>query len=307
MLRSSSHLVSPSESTFGYSALEEEILRFHCAFTAFWDGRISLLLREQRMKHLGERHGEPVVPSALVQPQTLLQAAEGSNAAGAEAATAVGGDTGAAAPTDAESGGGEGGDADASSGANDSSTAGASTATSSAAPASEASRQLAALSTLLDAVHLDEAYQRLWFDFRHITDELVFYGMCAQSSLGQSQVVAPLANLCYKMLFRHEIFETFCGPTGAMSGHGHHMTGAASGVSGGANVVQPRQQRRMLNLAVEARAQLPPLLLKWVKQLSYFLMHFPDVEGGIAPLRRLHRALRAASRLKDKEAAGAGA
>jgi hypothetical protein len=31
---------------------------------------------------------------------------------------------------------------------------------------------------------------------------------------------------------------------------------------------QPRQQRQLLHLALEARAQLPPKLLLWVKQLS---------------------------------------
>ena len=44
----------------------------------------------------------------------------------------------------------------------------------------EASRQHAALLALLDEVGGDEAYERLWFNFRHITDELVFYGMGAQ-------------------------------------------------------------------------------------------------------------------------------
>ena len=81
------------------------------------------------------------------------------------------------------------------------------------------------------------------------------------------------------MLFRHEIFETFGGSSSS--------TGPGAGEGG----AQPRQQRRMLNLAVEARAQLPPKLLLWVKQLSYFLMHFPDVKGGIAPLRNLHDRL----------------
>ena len=140
---------------------------------------------------------------------------------------------------------------------------------------SEAARQLGALIAMLDAAQADDSYQKLWFDFRHITDELVFFGMSAQST----QLVSPLANLCYKMLFRHEIFETFSGSSSA--------TGPGAGEGG----AQPRQQRRMLNLATEARAQLPPKLVLWVKQLSYFLMHFPDVKGGIAPLRNLHDRL----------------
>ena len=36
---------------------------------------------------------------------------------------------------------------------------------------------------------------------------------------------------------------------------------------------------------------MPPTLMKWVQQLSYFLMHFPDVYGGIEPLRRLEKLL----------------
>ena len=121
----------------------------------------------------------------------------------------------------------------------------------------------------------DEAYQKLWFDFRHITDELVFYGMCAQSA----HLITPLANLCYKMLFRHEAFETFTV---------NHRDASANALSG---AIQPRQQRRLLALGPEARYQLPSKLMQWAKQLSYFLMHFPDVEGGIAPLRRIQRSL----------------
>ena len=134
-------------------------------------------------------------------------------------------------------------------------------------PVSDAARQLAALLSLLEEADREPAYQKLWLDFRHITDELVFHGMRAQSP----QLITPLANLCYKMLFRHEVFETFTGGGGGS---------------------QPRQHRRLLPLGAELRAQLPPKLVLWVKQLSYFLMHFPDVEEGIAPLRRLARTLR---------------
>jgi hypothetical protein len=140
----------------------------------------------------------------------------------------------------------------------------------------EAARQHAALLVMLEEVQLNPAYQKLWFDFRHITDELVFYGMGAQSP----QLIAPHSNLFYKLLFRHEIFETFAGA----------RDGATPGGS------QPKQQRRLLPLGVELRAPLPPKLVLWVRQLSYFLMHFPDVEGGISPLRRLHRALLARRR-----------
>ena len=103
-----------------------------------------------------------------------------------------------------------------------------------------------------------DAYSRLWFDFRHMTDELVFYGMKAQTS----HFVSPLANLLYRILFAHDVFESF---------------GAA----------QHRSKRRLPH--AEPRVQLLP----WVKQLTYFLMHFPDVKhGGIETLRRLERSLR---------------
>lgn len=48
------------------------------------------------------------------------------------------------------------------------------------ATTSDAARQQLALYTLFDEAHADPAFQKLWFDFRHITDELVFYGMNAQ-------------------------------------------------------------------------------------------------------------------------------
>ena len=36
---------------------------------------------------------------------------------------------------------------------------------------------------------------------------------------------------------------------------------------------------------------MPPRLVPWAKQLTYFLMHFPDAEQGFGHLRRLHRTL----------------
>ena len=39
------------------------------------------------------------------------------------------------------------------------------------------------------------------------------------------------------------------------------------------------------------RAPCARELLPWVKQLSYFLNHFPDDHGGIEPLRQLERSL----------------
>ena len=67
------------------------------------------------------------------------------------------------------------------------------------------SRARAALHAKWGEVVSDRTYRQLWFDFRHITDELVFYGMKAQTS----HFVSPLANLFYKMLFHHEAFAMF--------------------------------------------------------------------------------------------------
>ena len=174
---------APSESTFGYSALEEEILAFHSAFTALMNSTTARLL------HRAAADDEPIDVRSLRQYNGLL----------------------------AE----------------------------------------------LDGLAADERYKKLWFDFRHITDELVFYGMRAQTS----HLVSPLANLCYKMLYRHDIFDSFLERS------------------------ERQQHRRLFFFGGEARP-LPPHLLLWVKQLSYFLMHFPDVYGGIEPLRRLEKALK---------------
>ena len=126
-------------------------------------------------------------------------------------------------------------------------------------------------------LHLDETYASLWFDFRHITDELVFYGIKPQTQ----RFVSPLANLCYRVLFQHEVFEVFSSrgaAAEAASQHGSRRWRAAAFQRGGDEAPQ--------------RQSFPPELALWVKQLSYFLMHFPDVhQSGINPLRRLQRQL----------------
>ena len=104
------------------------------------------------------------------------------------------------------------------------------------------------------------------------------YGMCRAHVLGvhapppfrggvqaqTSHFVSPLANLAYKMLFCSEAFKVL-------------WWGGSSRdevVPGG-----------------RPRAPCARELLPWVKQLSYFLNHFPDDHGGIEPLRRLERSL----------------
>ena len=276
---------TPSESTLGYSALEEDILRFQCAFSAFWDRQLGAVLG-------AALHAARARPLTLTTTLTPPAAADGTVFEGVAAAAAatphlvgevtfgVGGDGAAATAKAADAALGAGaGSVDASAIAadgDDGEAAGSSRDATRTATQMEAARQHAALLVMLEEVQLNPAYQKLWFDFRHITDELVFYGMGAQSP----QLIAPHSNLFYKLLFRHEIFETFAGA----------RDGATPGGS------QPKQQRRLLPLGVELRAPLPPKLVLWVRQLSYFLMHFPDVEGGISPLRRLHRALLARRR-----------
>jgi hypothetical protein len=121
-----------------------------------------------------------------------------------------------------------------------------------------------ALRAAVEAGSQGEAYGRLWASFRHITDELVYYGTKAQTT----HFVSPLASLCYKVLFRHEVFDAF-------------RSAAA------------RQHRRLPLLAAGEAKPFPPAHHGWFKQLSYFLMHFPDAEAhsGMEPLRKLERAL----------------
>ena len=94
-----------------------------------------------------------------------------------------------------------------------------------------------------------------------------WYAHGSSSSRVQAQTshfVSPLANLAYKMLFCSEAFEVL-------------WWGGSSrdeAVPGG-----------------RPRAPCARELLPWVKQLSYFLNHFPDDHGGIEPLRRLERSL----------------
>lgn len=93
-----------------------------------------------------------------------------------------------------------------------------------------------------------------------------------------SRFVSPLANLCYKMLFRHRLFDLFCGPL-----HRSNRRGASS---------------------ASDHKVLPAVLVPWIKQLSYFLIHFPDVHSGIEPLRRLERSLLRHTRTVDGSAPG---
>jgi hypothetical protein len=312
---------SPSESAslLGYSALEEEITRFHCDFTSLFDPRITAMLAELKQRerdasqhasqHGGDRFKAMVWQAAPGATATAGGAGSGCTAAGGAATATTHSDAGAGAISEepaveqlfggasTHSGelpdlssaalapaalGGVGGaagvgaaEAEGSGGGDAAGGGDAGSARKEDDATTESSRQLAALLNLLDEASLTDDYQRLWFNFRHITDELVFYGMVAQSD----HLITPLANLCYKMLFRHEVFEIFTERERGTGGAGR------DGAS------QPRSQRRLLPLGAETRGQLPPKLLAWVKQLSYFLMHFPDVEGGIAPLRRLHRSL----------------
>ena len=86
-------------------------------------------------------------------------------------------------------------------------------------------------------------YFQPWFDFRHITDELVFYGMKAQTSHFVS--LPPTSR-------------TRC-------------SSAPRPLRCSAGAAAPATSRcRPAGLARRARELMP-----WVKQLSYFLNHFP--------------------------------
>jgi hypothetical protein len=169
-------------------------------------------------------------------------------------------------------------------------------------PETAPGRARAALHAKWDEVVSDRTYRQLWFDFRHITDELVFYGMKAQTS----HFVSPLANLFYKMLFTHEAFAMFL----SASQRGHRRMASAAGSEPKARRGPAPQRSGMhapraltsLPRLLQVAANMPTQLVRWVKQLSYFLMHFPDAtHSGIEPLRKLERAFSRADQQQQEQ------
>lgn len=133
-----------------------------------------------------------------------------------------------------------------------------------------------------------------------------------------SHLVSPLANLCYKMLYRHDIFDSFIEhPDGQQaqvtsvpySAFQTALVDSEPHPALSPIVIHSRysnnrrlycsQHQKLFFFGTENRP-LPPQLLLWVKQLSYFLMHFPDVRGGIEPLRRLENSLTRGLRSLDR-------
>ena len=263
---------APSRFTYGYSLLEEDILRFHGAFKTFWEDALPRLHRA--LAGAARLPAVPAVAASTADDATPSAAA----AAAPDAVTRPAASDFAAAAPDVTAATTYGG-----------------TSLEDGAIAPES------VDLAMARVAAEPAYRQLWFDFRRITDELVFYGMRAQTS----HFVSPLANLCYKLLFQHHVFRLL-GPLAA----------AAAAAAPAAPPPPPPQQQRAVvegptaalelgddRLGIDAggrrgvleAAPLAQQLHLWVKQLSYFLMHFPgdsDYDGGgIEPLRRLERSL----------------
>ena len=263
---------APSRFTYGYSLLEEDILRFHGAFKTFWEDALPRLHRA--LAGAARLPAVPAVAASTADDATPSAAA----AAAPDAVTRPAASDFAAAAPDVTAATTYGG-----------------TSLEDGAIAPES------VDLAMARVAAEPAYRQLWFDFRRITDELVFYGMRAQTS----HFVSPLANLCYKLLFQHDVFRLL-GPLAA----------AAAAAAPAAPPPPPPQQQRAVvegptaalelgddRLGIDAggrrgvleAAPLAQQLHLWVKQLSYFLMHFPgdsDYDGGgIEPLRRLERSL----------------
>jgi len=120
---------------------------------------------------------------------------------------------------------------------------------------------------------VDAEHAELWFTYRFLTDEFVFYGI--QGSAAMS-VVLQLAALCYSTLFQHEVFCMHRVP--------QHKPQALG----------PRDRTRGGAVGAGGQAILAPLpreLAPWVKQLSYFLSYFPDKLAGVTLMHEL-QALR---------------
>eukprot|EP00455_Lapot_gusevi_P004473 TRINITY_DN11857_c0_g1_i4.p1 TRINITY_DN11857_c0_g1~~TRINITY_DN11857_c0_g1_i4.p1 ORF type:complete len:546 (+),score=45.52 TRINITY_DN11857_c0_g1_i4:52-1689(+) len=105
-----------------------------------------------------------------------------------------------------------------------------------------------------------EAYAQLFFDYRYITDEFVFYGL--KGYVGH--FAFQLADLLYSFVFKDRLFNhlrrLWLSETTISSSHSY---------------------RRRIEGFVES----------WVIQLKYFLDHFPRFNKDTAPLRQLYQQI----------------
>ena len=252
---------APSRHLGSYASalLEEQILAFHAEFKSFWDGRLGPVFTAHALARVARARGSP---DPLLSCANFAHAqGDGTTGSTSEALREArwpgypGTATIAALASTADA---------ASAGGSTGCRGGSDAASVAAEPEGGECSLYISLMAAIDAGARDDVYARLWADFRHITDELVYYGTKAQTS----HFVSPLATLCYKVLFRHEVFDAF-------------------------RSASARQHRRLPLLAGGEARPFPAPHLEWFKQLSYFLMHFPDADAntGMDTLRKLERAL----------------
>ena len=160
---------TPAKFMHGYSLLEEDILRFNCAFQTFWQRDI-------------------VRPAAAAARAAWVEDGGGGD----------GGSSGG--------GGGGGGGGNGSGGglpvpertrsAPESSLAGSATGGEAGGRTGRLLEHQSAMLARLAALEGTGSYFQLWFDFRHLTDELVFYGMkvCAWHVHGMCMAYAWCAH-----------------------------------------------------------------------------------------------------------------
>ena len=261
---------APSRFTYGYSLLEEDILRFHGAFKTFWEDALPRLHRA--LAGAARLPAVPAVAASTADDATPSAAA----AAAPDAVTRPAASDFAAAAPDVTAATTYGG-----------------TSLEDGAIAPES------VDLAMARVAAEPAYRQLWFDFRRITDELVFYGMRAQTS----HFVSPLANLC--------CFSTTSSAAGPLAAAAaatpaapppppQHQRAVVEGPTAALELGDDRLHRRRppRRRGGAAGAAAPP-----VGEAAVVLsdaLRDSDYDGGIEPLRRLERSLciRTASKIK---------
>ena len=137
---------TPAKFMHGYSLLEEDILRFNCAFQTFWQRDI-------------------VLPAATAARAACVEdGGDGGDGGGDGGGGGGGGGGGLLVPERARS-------------APESSLAGSVAGGEAGGRTGQLLEHQSAMLARLASLEGTGSYFQLWFDFRHLTDELVFYGM----------------------------------------------------------------------------------------------------------------------------------
>lgn len=126
----------------------------------------------------------------------------------------------------------------------------------------------ARLVSLMNDCEREPSYADLYFDIRHINEELVLYGM--KGYVGH--FVFQLATLLFGIIVKHRV----CSSVIRVLETSLQMR---AGMGVGSTVSFSQLQRDNCRL----------FLLRWIQQLSYFLSHFPRQYRGTRPLWRLEK------------------